>query len=143
MPQVTVEEPKTVVDEVQKYKCAQCKGVVDEDDINVQAVLDDTEPSAASLKRAEWTHLCDECVENERYQTLVDIHKLKDKGGEYISIGVQIGTIIGFFCLGAAMFLPHSIAWTYIGGPWRAFAGGFFIWIVYLFFVSILLPEDV
>lgn len=62
MAKVTVQEPKSIVEEIERYECDECKAVVDEDGINTALLFTgDREDSIRGSSADETKHLCDDC----------------------------------------------------------------------------------
>lgn len=111
MTTVTVEEPKTVVDEVERYRCDQCKAIVDEDEINTQAIYDgdtmDFTGRPGESRIGEQKHLCDDCVGRGRYLTLEKMAEFK------VSVANGISYLLTAFHLGMAFVIGVSLGAAY------------------------------
>jgi hypothetical protein len=73
MGEITVEEPKTVVDEVTRYECDNCGYVGESDEFSKIRMYGN---KTVSEKRGD---LCNECVEEDRYVTYMDLQRDKKR----------------------------------------------------------------
>lgn len=104
MGEITVEEPKTVVDEVTRYECDRCGYVGEKDEMNIFSL----QRSYSRHDDKESGHLCDECVEAERYVTYMDLQRDKQRIGEAISWGLnRTGFLVGA-AVSTGMYLGYQ-----------------------------------
>lgn len=97
MGEITVEEPKTVVDEVTRYECDKCGYVGTSEEFSGFKLFDDT-----NVHKQDG-HLCDECTEKDRYVTYMDLQRDKKRIANLIDLSFDP------FIFGLGMAVAYGI----------------------------------
>jgi len=94
MTEVTVEEAKSVIEEVTRYECDKCSYRGTEDEV-VRYNLGHPNP--------ERGHLCEDCAEAGRYADLVETTDLKTRIGDRIDWSIDVASLLVPFGFGLAI----------------------------------------
>lgn len=113
MTKVTDVDYEVVEKEVDRYECDQCGAIVEEENINTEAIFDS--PDSRSLTAAKDSrHMCDDCVEAERYGTLVKMHDMKESFAGLVARGINLAWDVAWPLFGMVAGIVLSISYTTI-----------------------------
>jgi len=116
MTQVTVEEPRSVVEEVQKYECDNCSQIVEEDNahfVEMWPANRDTKPHHLSELRT--ADLCDNCIEADSYISYMDLVEKRESRMSLLSSGLNkslyvLPTAVAISLSAGAALFPSAVA---------------------------------
>jgi len=90
MAKITVEEPRSVVEEVEKFECDSCSRVVDKENAYFVDTIPVTDSGGARLPDSMRTaHLCDTCVEADSYMSYMDLVEKRESRMSLLADGLN------------------------------------------------------
>jgi len=122
MTQVTVEEPRSVVEEVQKYECDSCSHVVDKEHAHFVKTVPVTDSGGFQLPSSSKTaHLCDNCIEADSYMSYMDLIEKQESRMELLADGLNkslyvLPTSIAISLSASAALFPRATDMYPLGG---------------------------
>jgi len=124
MTEVIIEEPKSITEKVEQYKCDRCGYVGGDDELHTYEIRDDD-----VIERG---HLCVDCSEAKRYATLVEMRTQKKRLADLISVTIEKGSLTTALGLGVTVGTTFTyIVWQEVlishlsgGGLGLAFVSG-------------------
>lgn len=119
MTEITVEEAETVTKEVTKYECDKCSYCGPKEEFQEYRIGPNTVHSEAV---AEFGHLCDDCLEADRYATLNELADDRQRLAELIEWTGSVAPPSLAFTLGAT--LASGVAWLTITEWWTPYEVG-------------------
>ena len=90
MAKITVEEPRSVVEEVEKFECDSCSRVVDKENAYFVDTIPVTDSGGARLPDSMRTaHLCDTCVEADSYMSYMELIDRRENRMKMLASGLN------------------------------------------------------
>lgn len=115
MGKITIQEPRSVVEEVTKYECDECKAHVDEDEINSMHLYEGPEQDLIQKKADETKHLCESCVGLQHALRVREKKEYLEARWRGFRGKVEKAVLFGFILLGFGMGVGSSLGAGVIG----------------------------
>ena len=122
MAKITVEEPRSVVEEMKKYKCDNCSSIVNEENAHVVKMwpVKNAEENEISPHSPGSVHLCSNCIEVESYATYMDSVEKRESRMSLVASGLNkslyvLPTGVAASLLIIAKVFPNAVAFNSVG----------------------------
>jgi len=121
MAKITVEEPRSVVEEVEKFECDSCSRVVDKENAYFVDTIPVTDSGGARLPDSMRTaHLCDTCVEADSYMSYMEVIDRRENRIKMLASGLNkslyvVPTAASISLSIGAAFFPSAVVLNPIG----------------------------
>jgi len=90
MTQVTVEEPRSVIEEVKKYECDNCSHIVGKENVHcVEMWPANRFPKPRRVSELRTAHLCDTCIEADSYTTYMNLVEKRESRMSLLADGLN------------------------------------------------------
>ena len=116
MAKITVEEPRSVVEEVEKFECDSCSRVVNKENAYFVETIPVTDSGGARLPDSMRTaHLCDTCVEADSYMSYMELIDRRENRMKMLASGLNkslyvVPTAASISLSIVAGFFPNTFA---------------------------------